>query len=96
MVPFLLPQMHDRYFFPAGIATIVLAFAIPAYAWIAVAMQVILILTYAPYLFNIFPVPLSIVAIFVLIIICVLAVTYIRPSLPIKKTRKKGYNLLDE
>jgi Gpi18-like mannosyltransferase len=90
LVPFLLPQMHDRYFFPAGIATLVLAFAYPVYASVAVLMQVLLIFTYSPYLFSMFPLPLSVVAVFILLIICVLAVGYMRPETQAIKGRKRS------
>jgi len=84
LMPFLLPQMHERYFFPAGIGSLLLAFIYPEYFWIAVAVQVITLFAYAPFLFGINIIPMSILAVFILIIICLIG--YIYFSKPKSKT----------
>ena len=80
LIPFLLPAMHERYFFPAGIVSLVLFFAYPKtiYAALAVLMQVITLFSYIPFLFNV-PPPLSftMLSILVLVIICMLSAQYL-------------------
>jgi Gpi18-like mannosyltransferase len=64
IVPFLLPDMHDRYFFPAAMASFVLAVVYPksSYIYSAIAAQIILILSYCPFLFGNQPIPLTVAA----------------------------------
>lgn len=52
LVPFLLPKMHERYFFPADIFSIVFAFYFPRYFYFPVAMQVVSFLSYGPFLWG--------------------------------------------
>ena len=49
-IPFLLPHMHDRYFFAADIFSLVLAFAAPMYAAAALLAQFASLLGYHAYL----------------------------------------------
>jgi Gpi18-like mannosyltransferase len=51
-MPFLLPKMHDRYWFLADVLTIALAFYCPRLAWLAVLYQAVSLLSYGPYLFS--------------------------------------------
>jgi Gpi18-like mannosyltransferase len=55
VVPFLLPKMHDRYFYPADIFSLIAAFFIPEIWFIPIAYQVISMLAYLPYLFAVSP-----------------------------------------
>ena len=50
VVPYLLPKMHDRYFFPAEIIAIVLAFYLPRYWYAPVVVSAVSVLLYARYL----------------------------------------------
>jgi Gpi18-like mannosyltransferase len=79
VVPFLLPAMHERYFFPAGIASTVLAFAYPSalYVGIAVLMQAVTLFSYGPFLFSMTPVPFGLLSALVLLIICALSAKYL-------------------
>jgi len=52
IVPYLLPKMHDRYFYPADVLSIVFAFFFPKFWFVPVAYQAISFLSYLPYLFN--------------------------------------------
>ena len=52
LVPFLLPKMHDRYFYPADVFSIVLAFSMPEFWFIPVCYQVISSLVYAIFLIE--------------------------------------------
>lgn len=49
-IPFLLPHMHERYFFAADILTLLLAFAAPPYAAAAILAQFASLLGYHAYL----------------------------------------------
>lgn len=49
-IPFLLPHMHERYFFAADILSVVLAFAAPMYAAAALLVQFASLLGYHAYL----------------------------------------------
>ena len=52
VAPFVLPKMHERYFFAADVLTIVLAFYVPRLVPLALVVQVVSILSYAPFLFE--------------------------------------------
>jgi Gpi18-like mannosyltransferase len=52
LTPFLLPNMHDRYFYPADILSIALAFVMPEMWFIAVMYQAISGLAYSIYLLS--------------------------------------------
>ncbi len=93
LVPFLLPAMHERYFFPAGIASLVLVFAYPTttYAAIAVLMQVITLFTYIPFLFGLPPpVSFSILSALILVIISILTAHFmgLKKELVVGKAEK--------
>lgn len=78
-VPFFLPAMHERYFFPAGIVSWLLFFCYPnaLFILITVTMQVITLLSYSPFLFHSKPpIPFGILSFLVLLIITALTVVY--------------------
>ena len=50
VVPYLLPKMHDRYYFPADVIAIVLAFYLPRYWYVPVVIGAVSFLTYLHYL----------------------------------------------
>jgi Gpi18-like mannosyltransferase len=57
MVPFMLPKMHDRYFYPADVISLIFGFYRPRWFVIPILIQVVSLFSYFPYLFNteIFP-----------------------------------------
>ncbi len=67
-IPFLLPEMHERYFYLADVLSIVYAFYFPRYFYIAVITQLCSLLSYTPYLLNTQIVSLAYVAFAVLVI----------------------------
>lgn len=74
LLPFLLPKMHERFFFPADIFSIIFAFYFPEFFLLPIAMQAISFLSYSPFLWGAIPVGtkipyLSWVSLAVLIII---------------------------
>jgi Gpi18-like mannosyltransferase len=52
LTPFVLPNMHDRYFFPADVLAIALAFSLPDMWFIAIFFQLISGLSYSIYLLS--------------------------------------------
>lgn len=52
LMPFLLPKMHDRYFYPADVLSIVLAFYWPALWFIPLLYQIISASAISVFLFN--------------------------------------------
>jgi len=59
LMPLFLPKMHERYFFPADVISIVFAAFFPAYYYVAIAMSAASFLAYQPYLFGKELVPMS-------------------------------------
>ena len=53
IVPYILPKMHDRYFYPADVFSIVMVFFFPKLWFVLVAYQVMSFISYLPYLFDI-------------------------------------------
>jgi Gpi18-like mannosyltransferase len=52
VMPFVLPKMHERYFFAADVLTIVLAFYVPRLLPVALLVQVVSLCSYWPFLFD--------------------------------------------
>ena len=71
-IPFLLPDMHERYFYLADVLSIIAAFYVPRTFYIALAMQLCSLLSYAPYLMGTQIISLSYVA-FVVLVLAILA-----------------------
>ncbi len=55
--PFLLPWMHERYFFAADVFSVLYAVCVPRGVWVALLVQFASAFSYLPYLFNHTPVP---------------------------------------
>ena len=72
IVPFLLPMMHDRYFYPASVIAIVFAFYVPKYWYAPVVAGLVSTLTIFPNLYKMTPVPLPLLAVFLLVLVAVL------------------------
>ncbi len=73
VIPFLLPEMHERYFYLADVLSIIYAFYFPRYFFVAVVMQLCSLLSYAPYMLQTQVVDLKYVAVGVLLIgVCTL------------------------
>ena len=72
IMPFFLPRMHDRYFFPASVIAIVLAFRLPKYWYVAMIIGLVQTLTSLSFLYAVAPVPLPLLAVFLLVLIAVL------------------------
>lgn len=53
MMPFFLPKMHDRYFYPADVVSVIFAFYFPKYYYIPIAITSVSFLAYQPTLFGV-------------------------------------------
>ena len=61
-IPFLLPEMHERYFYLADIFSIIAAFYFPRLLFVAIVVQLSSLLSYAPYFLHTQVVDLTYVA----------------------------------
>ena len=52
LVPFILPRMHQRYFYPQDLIALVAAFFMPELWFLPILSQVISVIAYGPFLFN--------------------------------------------
>ena len=59
LTPYLLPKMHDRYFYPADVFSIILAFYMPSLWFIPILYQIISTTAIAGFLFNASPTVIS-------------------------------------
>ena len=50
VVPYVLPRMHDRYYFPADVIAIVLAFYLPRYWYVPVVVGAVSVSLYVRYM----------------------------------------------
>ncbi|HZT98597.1 MAG TPA: glycosyltransferase 87 family protein [Ktedonobacteraceae bacterium] len=73
-IPFLLPEMHERYFYLADAVSIIYAFYFPRYFYVPVLEQLCSLLSYAPFLFRTQIVNLAYVA-FVVLFLTVITLT---------------------
>ncbi len=62
-MPFFLPKMHDRYFYPADVIAIMYAFYFPQYFFVPVVIVLSSFFAYQPTLFLAEPVPMAILAV---------------------------------
>jgi Gpi18-like mannosyltransferase len=62
IMPYFLPKMHDRYFYPADILSIAFAFFVPELFYIPILVDGVSFLSYQPFLFERDLVPLPVLA----------------------------------
>jgi Gpi18-like mannosyltransferase len=62
-VPFLLPKMHDRFFFPADVISVVYGFFIPHRFYVPLVICLLSFLSYCPYLLGAATIDLRYVAV---------------------------------
>ncbi len=72
VIPFFLPKMHERYFYPADVISIVFAFYFPQFYYIPVLIGGVSFFAYQPYLFNVQQISMPILTAVLLVVICVL------------------------
>ena len=81
-IPFLLPDMHERYFYLADVVSIIFAFYFPRFWYIAVVTQLCSLLSYTPYFLHTQIVSLKYVACAVLIITVITTVHLVQTLYP--------------
>lgn len=52
VVPYLLPKMHERYFFAADVISIVFGFYFPSYFFVPISINLVSLFSYVPYLMR--------------------------------------------
>ncbi|MGZ6317601.1 MAG: hypothetical protein ACXWNQ_10105 [Anaerolineales bacterium] len=72
LLPFVLPKMHQRYFFPADILSIVFGFYFPAYAYVPIVINLVSFFSYQYFLFGAETFPMSQLSLVMLIILVIL------------------------
>lgn len=87
VLPYVLPKMHERYFYPAAMFTILMIFFFPRLKLIPLALQVTSLLSYLPFLRGYELVPLFIPALINGFVAVVLVAGLIkRAKMPLRKT----------
>jgi len=76
--PFLLPGMHERYFFAADVLSVIYAFYVPHGVWVPILVQFASAFTYLPYLFHQEPVPRPLLALVMLAAIALVVVNHFK------------------
>ena len=71
-MPFFLPKMHERYFYPADVLSVAFAFYCPRLFYIPVLIEEVSFFSYQPFLFERQPIPTSILTAVLLIVIGIL------------------------
>lgn len=78
LMPYVLPAMHERYFFPADVLAVVYAFLAKRGWVLAVLVQTASFFTYLPYLFDLEPVPRPLLAILMTAVLAILGRDLVR------------------
>ena len=73
LLPFLLPKMHERYFYVADLLSIMVGFYQPSLFFVPVLMITISFFAYQPTLFGVEPVPIGLLALGVFLVLIVLS-----------------------
>ncbi|MBA3943685.1 MAG: glycosyltransferase family 39 protein [Herpetosiphonaceae bacterium] len=72
LVPYVTPKMHERYFFPADVLSIVWGFYLPKYFWVPLVIGLTSFFVYTPYLLslpNFIPHPVLALGLFIIIVV---------------------------
>jgi Gpi18-like mannosyltransferase len=78
IMPFILPKMHERYFYPAALISVALPFFLPKFRLIPIALQCSSLLSYTRFLIGGDILPLIIPALMNGAIVCFLVYAFIR------------------
>jgi Gpi18-like mannosyltransferase len=77
VVPYFLPKMHERYFYPADIFSIIFAFYFPKYFYIPIVVAFCSFLAYLPYLFKVH-LPISVLSIVMGTIVVLVTYSFVK------------------
>ncbi len=67
IMPYFIPKMHDRYFYPADVFSLIFGFYFPRWFFIPLMVQFVSLFSYFPFLFRFEPVPLPFLAVVALL-----------------------------
>jgi Gpi18-like mannosyltransferase len=81
-IPFFLPKMHERYFYPAALLSIALLFYLPNLRVVPPILQISSLISYAPFLLGREEVPLTFATSLNLFVVIILFVSYFRTFKP--------------
>ncbi len=73
IVPYFLPKMHDRFFLPADIFSVLLAFYFPSLFFVPIVICLVSFFSYFPFLFGYEVIPLRYLALVLFTMIVLLA-----------------------
>jgi Gpi18-like mannosyltransferase len=94
IVPFFLPRMHERYFYPADVLSIVYGFFFPQYFFVPLVVNLSSFFTYETFLFTTGTIiPLPVLAIFLLAVIVIIVRHLILTSYPAADGQEKDTNV---
>ncbi|HZW03553.1 MAG TPA: hypothetical protein VFF68_06490, partial [Anaerolineaceae bacterium] len=82
VMPFVLPKMHDRYFFPADVLSILLLFSFPRLRLLPLAFQATSLSAYLFFLAGRFVFPLEVMALVNLVVIGWLVIVWLGSLYP--------------
>lgn len=82
IVPFFLPRMHERYFFPADVLAIIYAFYFPRYFFVPLVVILCSLFSYFPFLFGKTVIPLPYLAMLMAAMLVVVVVDTLRTLYP--------------
>ena len=77
-VPFCLPGMHERYFFPADVLSVAFAFYLPRFFYLPVVVGLVSTFAYVPFLFGMTVVAQPVLAIVLLAAILLVGADWVR------------------
>ena len=95
LAPFVLPKMHDRYFFPADVFSVVFAFYRPRYWYAPVVIVLASSINYIRYLHEVLLVPLPWLALALLIVLVVLGRGLVSAFRSFAPAREMGWTQRD-
>ncbi|MBV9210586.1 MAG: hypothetical protein JOZ52_08155 [Acidobacteria bacterium] len=82
LMPFFMPRMHERYFFPADVLAIVYAFYFPRRFFVPLVIGFVSLLSYFPFLFRKTVIELSWLAILLAVMLIIVAFDTVRELYP--------------
>lgn len=89
IVPFFLPMMHERYFYPADVLSLLYAFIRPKRFYVALIVMLSSLFSYGPFLFGVGHVPLPYVSIAMVFVMALVLTDLVRDLFPGKMTSRK-------
>jgi Gpi18-like mannosyltransferase len=82
LVPFVLPKMHERYFYPADVLSIIYAFYFPRYFYLPFLVVLASLFAYLPFLYFLTPVPLILLPVLTLTALTLVMINLLRALYP--------------